>query len=794
LTDNCAKLRSDLEIHAESSDPRSPVIVKDPVTRGFYRFTWVQATVLRGLDGRHDPEEIAAEASRQCQVQVERSQVEDFITKLQNLVLLDNALSWSRIEKLTRRKHRLVDSLLSIKIHAFNPDRLLTRVNINLGGFLFRMPFHALAMVSIVAGGILTIVNWEQLVFSWRQIFSLYSIPLILIVAFAVMTIHEFAHGLTLKHFGGRVEEMGFLFLYLIPAFYCNVNDAWLLKKRERMAVSFAGGYAQLVVWAWATILWRLLSPETLGSQVCLIAIAFSGILTLFNFNPLIRLDGYYLLSDYLETPNLRPKAFGYLKRKMSGWLIGVGGRGAGFTGREKRIFVIYGLSSFAFSAALILIVLGRLGAWMVAEYRTWGIVLFSVVCLMIFPITGKENVAATGRLAAGVGIRIKKAPYLLIMLAILLAAGFLPWELKITGDFTILPNAQVAINPEVEGTLKAIYVDEGNSVKRGDVLAEIQNLDLSNAYEETRGELASARASLSLLQAGNRPEEIEKARRVIETRKTDLDNAGRVEEERRMLEDTIAKRDAELQNARMTFERSQTLFSQGLIPKNEFERDQTAFDVKQKELAEARGLLKVLDERTDRDKQIKAKELQQAQSELKIILAGSRKESIQAVEAQVAKLAEKLVILDQQLEQLKIRSTIDGLVTTPYLKNKIGKYIEKGSPFCEIVDVRSVRVDMPIPEKEIEDVTPGYPIVLRVNAFPKLSYIAEVKTISPIAVEGSRQRTVVVKGELQNNDGSLKAGMTGVGKILCGRRMIGELVTRRFVRWLRTEFWEYLP
>jgi putative peptide zinc metalloprotease protein len=794
LTDNCARLRSDLEIRAETTDPRSAVIVKDPLTRGFYRFTWVQATVLRGLDGRHAAGEIAAEASRQCQVQVATDQVEDFITKLQSLALLDDALSWSRIEKLTRRKHRFVDSLLSIKIHAFNPDRLLTRLDKKLGGFLFGPACHALAVTSIAAGIILTIVNWEQLFFSWPQIFSLYSIPLILVVAFAVMTIHEFAHGLTLKHFGGRVEEMGLLFLYFIPAFYCNVNDAWLLSKRRRIAVSFAGGYAQLVVWAWAAILWRLLAPETLGSRICLIAIAFSGILTLFNFNPLIRLDGYYMLSDYLETPNLRPKAFRYLKRKVSGWLIGVGSRGAAFTGREKRIFVIYGLSSFVFSAALILIVLGRLESWMVAEYRTWGIVLFSMVCLMIFPMAGKENATAAGRLAAGVGIRIKKAPYLLIMLAVLLAAAFLPWELKITGDFAILPNAQVAINPEVEGTLKAIYVDESDQVKKGDVLAEIQNLDLSNTYEDTRGELATARASLSLLQAGNRPEEIERARRVIETRKTDLDNAGRVQEERRMLEDTIAKKDAELQNARATFERSKTLISQGLIPKNEFDRDQTAYDVKLKELAEARGSLKMLEERIDRERQIRAKELQQAQSDLKILLAGSRKESIQAVEAQVAKLEEKLIILGQQLEQLKIRSTIDGLIATPYLKNKIGKYVEKGSPFCEIVDVRTVRVDMPIPEKEIEDVSPGYPIVLRVNAFPKLSFIAEVKTISPVAVEGSRQRTVVVKGELGNSDGSLKAGMTGVGKILCGKRMIGELVTRRFVRWLRTEFWEYLP
>jgi multidrug resistance efflux pump len=406
----------------------------------------------------------------------------------------------------------------------------------------------------------------------------------------------------------------------------------------------------------------------------------------------------------------------------------------------------------------------------------------------------GKENVAATGKLAAGIGFRIRKTPGLLIVLAVLLGGAFLPWELKVTGDFKLLPSAQVAINPEVEGTLKSIFVDEGAFVRRGDVLAEVQNLDLSNIYEETRGELATSRASLRLLEAGNRPEEIERARRVIDTRKTDLDNASRVEQERRMLLNTLAKRDAELQNARTIIERSKALFGQGLIPKNELERDQTAFDVKQKELAEAAGQLKVLEERTDRDSQLRTRELEQAKSDLTILLAGSRKESIQGMQAQVSKLEEKLNIFAQQLEQLKIRSTLDGVVATPYLKNKIGKYIEKGSFFCEIVDVRHVIVDLPIPEKEIKDVSPGFPIVLRVNAFPKQSFVARVQSIAPVAIEGGLQRMVPVKGMLENPDGSLKAGMSGVGKILCGKRMIGELLTRRLVRWLRTEFWEYLP
>jgi multidrug resistance efflux pump len=794
VAETCAKLRSDLEIRAETDDPQSPVIVKDPITLRFYRFTWVQATVLHRLDGRHDAGAVAEAASNQCQVKVEQAQVEDFISKLQTLLLLDSPLSWSRLENLAKHRHRLVDSILSIKIHAVNPDRLLTRIDRKLGRFFFGAGFLMLAWASIATGTVLSIVNWEQLFFALPQIFTLYSIPLIILVAFAVMTTHEFAHGLTLKHFGGKVEEMGFLFLYFIPAFYSNVSDAWLLKKRERMLVSVAGGFMQLVLWSWATILWRLLSPETLGSRVCLIAIAFSGVQTLFNFNPLIRLDGYYLLSDYLETPNLRQKAFGYLKRKLSALLVGPGDRNAPATKRERRIFFVYGTLSFAFSAGLLLFVLGHLGLWMANEFQTWGIVLFSMICLMVVPLTGKEHAAPAGESVRGVGARIRKARYRLIVLAVIVIAAFLPWELKVAGDFTILPNAMVQINPQVAGTLKAIYVDEGSLVKKGDLLAELQNLELSNAYEETRGELASSRASLSLLKAGSRPEEIERARRAVETKKTDLDVAGRVEQERRMLEDTVAKKEAQLANASSNFERSKALYDQGLIARNEMERDQTAYSVAQKELAEAQGQLRVLEERTNGARQLKMKELSQVESELNILLAGSRKESIEAVEAEVAKLEEKLNILDRQLEQLKIRSPIDGQVTTPYLKNKIGEYIDKGSSFCQIVDTKRVIVDMPVPEKEIGDVALGYPMVLKIRTYPKRSFMAQVKTISPVAVEGSQQRQVVVRGELVNTDGALKAGMTGAGKILCGKRMIGELVTRRLIRWLRTEFWEYLP
>jgi multidrug resistance efflux pump len=372
--------------------------------------------------------------------------------------------------------------------------------------------------------------------------------------------------------------------------------------------------------------------------------------------------------------------------------------------------------------------------------------------------------------------------------------ALLLPWELKVSGEFTILPASTISVTPEVEGTLTCILAEEGAFVKPGQVLAELENLRLSNEHEETRGELAAHRASLALLLAGSSPEEIERARTQIETKRAESDSALRIEQERKIVQQTIARKQAELANAQKTYERSKLLLDEGLIARNELERDETLHEVRQKELLEAQAELKALEEKADRLWRVKQKELAQAESELKVLLAGSRKEAIAAMAAQVAKLEEKSKILGRQVQKLKVRSPIEGVVTTPYLHNRKGEHLRVGQALCEIVSVGAMVVEMPVPEKEISDVKPGYPLTMKVRGYPQLSFQAQVSEVSPVAVAKGAERTVVVRGRLENGDGALKSGMTGVGKILCGERKIADLLTRRAVRWLRTEFWEYLP
>src|SRR5207249_7967948 len=104
-------------------------------------------------------------------------------------------------------------------------------------------------------------------------------------------------------------HEIGFMLIYLQPALYCNVSDAWLFPKTStRLWVGVSGPYFELVIWALATLLWRVTDGETWINYLALIVMATSGIKTCFNLNPLIKLDGYYLLSDYLGIPNLRAR------------------------------------------------------------------------------------------------------------------------------------------------------------------------------------------------------------------------------------------------------------------------------------------------------------------------------------------------------------------------------------------------------------------------------------------------------------------------------------------------------
>ena len=250
----------------------------------------------------------------------------------------------------------------------------------------FRSPTCTRSFVAILLALGITAANWQEFREDLPRLYHSSAVPALILILFVVIVAHEFGHGLTCTYFGGEVHEMGFAMIFLQPAFYCNVSDAWLFpEKSKRLWVGFAGPYFELFLWALAVFTWRITEPETWINFVALSVMATSGVKTLLNLNPIIKLDGYYLLSDYLELPNLRRRSF----RQVGSFVERLFGFGSEDEEREKlspqerRIFWIYGTVALAGSFSLLAYIIVGAGSTLV-EGRSPTAVLVTLMLLFM--------------------------------------------------------------------------------------------------------------------------------------------------------------------------------------------------------------------------------------------------------------------------------------------------------------------------------------------------------------------------------------------------------------------------
>jgi putative peptide zinc metalloprotease protein len=162
---------------------------------------------------------------------------------------------------------------------------------------------------------------------------------------------HEFGHGLSCKKFGGECHEMGLMFLVFTPCLYCNVSDSWMLpNKWQRVFIGAAGMYVELILASIATFLWWF-SEDGMFNFLCLSVMFICSVSTVvFNGNPLLRFDGYYILMDILEIPNLRQKATEILKRWFQKNCLGLELQENPFLPHRNRfLFGIYTIASFVY-------------------------------------------------------------------------------------------------------------------------------------------------------------------------------------------------------------------------------------------------------------------------------------------------------------------------------------------------------------------------------------------------------------------------------------------------------------
>jgi len=691
-------------------------------------------------------------------------------------------------------------SLIFFRVPLCDPDAFLGRL-VRIVPFVWTRSFLAVAACLMLIALTIMISNSSQLAAGILQGSGWGDAVLFILVMLASTSLHEIAHGATLKHFGGEVHDTGVLFMFFTPCMYCNVSDAWLIPdKWKRLAITAAGGICDLCVWAAAVFVWRLTVVGTSINQLAFVAMTICGGRSFLNFNPLLRLDGYYLLSDWLSIPNLRPRAKDYWMAHLR-WMLWGAPRPPSIP--KSRVLLMYGIMCWCFALVFLDLIFIQFFGYLGGQFGAAGVAL--LVLLLLFALRRVFK----GFFASEFGTMLKTRPgrtatWAVGVLSTATLLFLVPVRSTTSGNFEVRPGSVVQVHVPVSGIVERVFVEDGSLVQEGQLIAELRSTSLLSEIVTTEDLLREVDANLKRLTAGNRPEEITAAADKLQ-RLTAWYELG-VEELRQakvaqdhellVLDHRIQEVTAELENAKQNLAHSDHLYRLGALAGAQLRQERLQVTQTESRLAQAHALASAARARGVQSKEAelsrRAQELEDARDRLKILHAGSRPEDIAAEEARRERVAHELAFLTAKQEKLKIRATSSGMFSAPRLTERIGLVASQDSLFCTIEQPETSRVEISVSQDEAALLKPGQPVMLKARAIPFETFEATVEGISATAMKTTTtgENVVVVHCQIRNPDGRLKSGMTGFGRITRGWNSIGMILLSRGIRYLRTEFW----
>lgn len=470
------RFRPDIISHRfdEKGGGRS-LVLEDRVANKFFRISFYEFELLKILDGTLSIKEA-----------VERLKLHgryftlEYATRLvdqcaRSGLLLGTQYGTSTFQldlhqrmKTAKEQGRL-GRLYFLFIPLINPDRFLEKtlwlwhlvVN-RFTGMLFALLVPG-ALYLVISG--LSRIRNEFLYF-----FNLENLLVLWIALVGLKLVHEFSHAYTAKNLGLHVPEMGIAFLVFFPCLYCNTTAAWeLADRRQRMSIGAAGVLSELVTAVIATYVWYFTKPGVLNS-VAFFLMAVSWISSLlFNGNPLMKFDGYLVLTDWLRVPNLQLRSFAQIRYLFYNRVLGIESvQVAKSSGRERAIFTTYGICAFVYRVFLYT---GIVAGVYYRFDKTTGMALgFLALSLFVVKPVTRGTVGLVKKRS-----EMHLRPYgLLAFAAILGMLIFLitrPWSENSVYPCYVESGRVRHIAVPVEAPVSEVLVREGDTVREGQTL-----------------------------------------------------------------------------------------------------------------------------------------------------------------------------------------------------------------------------------------------------------------------------------------------------------------------------------
>lgn len=491
------RLRPHVQITRQHYRGKRWHIVHDPTSNQFYRLNPIAHEFVGLLDGRRTVEEVwTITMERHGDKAPTQQEALQLIGQLYSSNLLTVDATPETEQLLRRGRERLMKKaigqaigIMYFKIRVFNPDALLTwlepilRPVLNRFGFLAWLVFMVGVLVELLP-------RWSELSNSFDNALAPANYGWMAVVFIVTKAIHETGHGVILKRFGGQVPELGFMLLVLVPAPYVDASSAWALESKwKRIAVGAGGMIFELFVAGIAAIVWMNSVSGSLAHQLAYNAMFIASVSTvLFNANPLMRFDGYFMLSDLIEMPNLMQRAQNLLKYLFKKHVYRMDNETPPTTNRtEWIVLLVYGVAAIAYRIFLFfsitLYVMGK---------------MFAIGLILAIWTAGMWFVMPVGKfvhwLASNPGLaehRVRAVATSLAMAAVVLVAvGAVPMPDHRRAVGVVESRSRSGVFFATNGFLIAVHARPGDRVARGDPIATLDNPELIAQLAQTTAEI----------------------------------------------------------------------------------------------------------------------------------------------------------------------------------------------------------------------------------------------------------------------------------------------------------------
>jgi putative peptide zinc metalloprotease protein len=498
------RLRAHTAVHRQMFRGKIWYVLQDHQTGRFHRLSPIANLMLCLMNGQRTMRDIWDAAGRKAKDDPPtQDETIHLLAQLHNADLLQGEIPpdfdemAERSEKAGQR--RLMQRLrnpLALRIPLFDPDRLLD-LTLPLVRPLFTV-FGFLAWLALVLTGlVLAVLHWPELTSDVAdRVLATENVALIMCVYPVVKSLHELGHAYATKVWGGEVHEVGVMLLVFIPVLYVDASaSAAFRQKHRRIIVGAAGIIVEMALAAIAIIVWIYASPG-LGRTVAFNVILIGGVSTLlFNGNPLLRFDGYYIFSDLIEIPNLGTRANAYLFYVIQKHLFKIDSIESPVTAPgEAKWLIGYALLSFAYrlsvSIGIALFLSTRLFAIGIVM-AVWAIGVIALLPLL----KGMKFLATSPRLR---GRRERAFAVVGGLTAVALLILFvIPLPYSTVAEGVIIVPDQAEVRAKTEGFVTKVLTSSGSTITANQPLVALEDPTLDAQVAVIKAQLDETRQRL---------------------------------------------------------------------------------------------------------------------------------------------------------------------------------------------------------------------------------------------------------------------------------------------------------